>query len=54
MVWHTLGSLQDLLQGFSSVSDYFGTLYIKGLAFEQVLAHWEDCESRPCDSGIGF
>ena len=31
MVRHTLKILQQMLQDFKSVTDHFGTLYIKGL-----------------------
>ena len=34
MVRHTLKILPQMLQDFKSVSDHFGTLYIKGLTRE--------------------
>ena len=37
MVRHTLKILQHLLQDFQSVSDKFGTLYIKELILENAL-----------------
>ena len=42
MVRHTLKILLHLLQDFQSVSDYFGTLCIKGLKLEVTRSKYEN------------
>ena len=44
MVRHTLKVLQQMLQDFKSVSDHFGTLYIKKLKLTEWYAYLKTAE----------